>query len=109
MAGKYSGCMMWSGSEFEYNGVSCTFKEKYAPKKNWEKRIDTVFDWLTHEKTPANLVMLYIEEPDDKSHKYGYKSQQVSFNKMDISRLFNPELLSIIYIQSTGFRHDYQS
>lgn len=79
MAGKHSGVMMWSGSEFEYNGTSCTFMEKFVFEKNWQERIDTIIGWLTHEKTPANLVMLYIEQPDDKSHLYGYKSNEVNF------------------------------
>lgn len=78
MAGKYSGVMMWPGGEFEYNGISCTFMEKFTFGKSWKKRINTIISWLTHKKTPANLVMLYIEQPDDKSHLYGYKSNEVS-------------------------------
>lgn len=27
--------------------------------------------WFTDKKTPANLVMLYIEEPDSHGHVYG--------------------------------------
>lgn len=76
MAGKHSGCF-WPGSEFEYNGVSCTFPGKYKFGSNFEKRVDKVMSWFKHEKTPANLVMFYIEQPDDESHKYGPESMEV--------------------------------
>lgn len=35
------------------------------------------FEYMQHPKTPANLVMLYFEQPDDAAHKYGPKSSQV--------------------------------
>jgi hypothetical protein len=30
--------------------------------------VDMVIDWLVHPKKPANLVMLYFEEPDTHAH-----------------------------------------
>lgn len=77
LAGKHSGCM-WPGGDYEYKNVSCTFYQTFNGSIPFEKRIDTIMEWFTHEKTPTNLVMLYIEEPDQESHMYGPDSIQVS-------------------------------
>lgn len=34
-------------------------------------RVDIALNWFVHKKTPANLVMLYVEEPDTQSHIWG--------------------------------------
>lgn len=70
--------MMWPGSNFQYDGVNCTFTGKFDPKAKWEHRVDQVLSWFTDSKTPANLVMLYIEEPDSHGHVYGPQSPVVS-------------------------------
>lgn len=44
------------------------------------ERVDTALSWFVHEKTPANLVMLYIEEPDTQSHMWGPDAQIVCQN-----------------------------
>lgn len=77
-AGKHSGCMMWPGSDFKYDGTACTFNWKFDPSKEWKDRVDEVMRWFTHEKTPANLVMLYIEQPDALAHVYGPDSEKVT-------------------------------
>lgn len=77
-AGKNSGCMMWPGSDFDYNGISCTFTEKFNNKMKWEIRVDTALSWFQDEKTPANLVLMYIEEPDADAHIFGPESNVVS-------------------------------
>lgn len=46
-------------------------------KMAWNERVDTVMTWFTHGKTPANLVMLYIEEPDVSGHVYSPDSDVV--------------------------------
>lgn len=76
-SGKHSGCW-WPGAEYEYDGINCTFQRVYDPNVAPTEIIDTAMDWLTHESTPANLVMLYIHEPDKTSHKFGPNSFQVS-------------------------------
>lgn len=76
LAGKHSGCMMWPGSEFEYKGTTCTFTEKFEFNKNWEGRVDTAISWFNDPKTPANLVMLYIEQPDAFGEGYGPQSKE---------------------------------
>lgn len=60
MAGKHSGCMMWAGSDFEYNGLNCTFTGVFELGMKYEDKIDKALSWFTDEKTPANLVMLYF-------------------------------------------------
>lgn len=77
MSGKHSGCW-WPGCEYEYNGIKCTFSRSFNASIGVEERIDTIMTWLTHGTTPANLVMLYIEEPDHGAHIYGPESVQVS-------------------------------
>lgn len=77
-AGKHSGCMMWPGSNFQYNGTSCTFTQAFDENISWKSRVDTVIKWFTHDKTPANLVMLYFEEPDGHGHIYGPESPIVN-------------------------------
>ncbi|XP_031625251.1 ectonucleotide pyrophosphatase/phosphodiesterase family member 5-like [Contarinia nasturtii] len=83
-AGKHSGCM-WPGGDFEYNGISCTFTAKFDPKKKWEDRVDLALSWFTDKKTPANLVMFYIEEPDSHAHMYGVDSPVITnmISKLD--------------------------
>lgn len=78
LAGGHSGCMMWIGSDFEYKGKNCTFTMKLNKNISFEERVDTVMTWFTHAKTPANLVMMYIEQPDGDAHKFGPDSVQVS-------------------------------
>lgn len=70
--------MMWPGSDFKYDDISCTFTTKFNTAEPWENRVDTVMSWFTNKKTPANLVMLYIEEPDAHGHIYSPDSNVVS-------------------------------
>ena len=46
-------------------------KQKYDISINWTTRIDTLISWFKHNDTPINLGLLYIEDPDHHSHKYG--------------------------------------
>ncbi|XP_055296553.1 ectonucleotide pyrophosphatase/phosphodiesterase family member 5-like isoform X2 [Sitodiplosis mosellana] len=76
-AGGHSGCI-WPGSGYEYHGVSCTFQKEHNGSIPFEDRVDTIMNWFTHEQTPTNLVMLYIEEPDEQSHMYGPNSIHIT-------------------------------
>lgn len=40
-----------------------------------------IFKYINDPKTPANLVMVYFEQPDDAAHKYGTNSKQVNHSK----------------------------
>ncbi|CAG9854499.1 unnamed protein product [Phyllotreta striolata] len=75
--GRYSGSMMWPGAVFPYQGKNITYRQDFDSKIDWYKRIDTVITWLTDPYKPANLVMLYIEEPDTHAHALGPHSQTV--------------------------------
>ncbi|XP_055309055.1 bis(5'-adenosyl)-triphosphatase enpp4-like [Sitodiplosis mosellana] len=77
-AGKHSGCMMWTGSNFEYDGINCTFTVGFNEEMKWEDRVDIALSWFNDKKTPANLVMLYIEEPDSHGHIYGPDSPEIT-------------------------------
>lgn len=70
--------MYYPGSNFEYHNKSCTFTEVYSPDVEFKSRVSLAYKYMTHEKNPANLVMLYFEQPDDAAHKFGPKSEKVS-------------------------------
>ncbi|KAJ8872843.1 hypothetical protein PR048_026459 [Dryococelus australis] len=93
--GRHSGVMMWPGGEFSYNGVLPTFRQPYDLQVGWESRVDTVVGWLVHPSTPANLVMLYFEEPDRRAHAFGPDSPEVRYHiqKLDnITRYLRQKL-----------------
>ncbi|CAH1405730.1 unnamed protein product [Nezara viridula] len=74
--GRHSGVMMWPGSQFPYSNIVPTFINVFDRGTAWENRISTVMSWFLHPKSPANLVMMYIEEPDDEEHTSGPGSSQ---------------------------------
>lgn len=78
MSGGRSGCMMWPGSDYEYDGVACTHNRHYNLSVNYSERVDEVFDWILDDKAPVNLVMFYIEEPDTHAHAFGPESQVIT-------------------------------
>lgn len=69
--GRHSGTMMWPGSQFSYGGVKPTFYVPFDQGISWEKRVSTVLSWFKHPTTPANLVFMYFEQPDDEEHASG--------------------------------------
>lgn len=69
--------MMWPGSNFPYNGTNATFTVKYNSSTPWNYRVSTALNWFIHPITPANLVMMYFEEPDAESHAFGPGSPEV--------------------------------
>ncbi|XP_021925449.1 ectonucleotide pyrophosphatase/phosphodiesterase family member 5-like [Zootermopsis nevadensis] len=74
---RYSGVMMWPGGGFSYRGIVPKFHYAWNMNVSWERRVDLVMDWFSHSSTPANLVMLYFEEPDTTAHAFGPESAQV--------------------------------
>jgi ectonucleotide pyrophosphatase/phosphodiesterase family protein 5 len=75
--GRHSAVMMWPGGCYPYQGKNVTHCQNYNPHFDWFKRVDMVIDWLVHPKKPANLVMLYFEEPDTHAHIFGLDSNIV--------------------------------
>lgn len=78
--GGHSGCMMWPGSDFPYtrSNVSCSHLQPFNLTLPWNDRVDTAFRWIRDPTRPANLVMLYIEEPDYYGHIYSPESDRVA-------------------------------
>ncbi|XP_035918340.1 bis(5'-adenosyl)-triphosphatase enpp4-like [Anopheles stephensi] len=78
-AGGHSGCMMWPGTDYGYGArnLTCSHTQKFNLSIPWTERLDTVFQWIRDAERPANLVMLYIEEPDFDGHMYGPKSDRM--------------------------------
>lgn len=94
-AGKHSGCMMWPGSGFAYENTSCTFTHAFDMNVTMTERVDIAIDWFKHEQTPANLVMLYIEQPDFLGHVYSPDSTQVRARCCSSSKMIIFLLLTI--------------
>lgn len=77
-AGGHSGCMMWVGADYFYDGISCTHSQHYNVSESFTERVDVAFKWIRDPKYPANLIMFYIEEPDLHAHAYGPESQKIT-------------------------------
>lgn len=69
---------MWPGSNYEYSKINSTFIFNYDKNVPFKDRVSTVMSWFKNPQTPANLVMLYFEQPDEDSHPYGPDSNQTS-------------------------------
>jgi ectonucleotide pyrophosphatase/phosphodiesterase family protein 5 len=78
MSGGHSGCMMWPGSNYDYDGVSCSHSRHFNISVDYTKRVDEVFTWILNDTAPANLIMFYIEEPDTHAHAFGPESQTIT-------------------------------
>ncbi|XP_001848713.2 bis(5'-adenosyl)-triphosphatase enpp4 [Culex quinquefasciatus] len=78
--GGHSGCMMWPGSDFPYTrgNITCSHLQPFNLTLPWNDRVDTAFRWIRDPTRPANLVMLYIEEPDYYGHIYSPESDRVA-------------------------------
>lgn len=68
--------MMWPGNEFNYTGIRPTHQREWKKTVRWEERIDGAIEWILHPDKPANLVLLYIEEPDAHGHAFGPESNE---------------------------------
>lgn len=79
MRGGVSGCMMWPGSNYEYDNLKCTWTHPFNnPPENYTDRVDEIFKWIKHDTKSPNLIMLYIEEPDFHAHAFGPNSQTIT-------------------------------
>uniref|UniRef100_A0A2M4AIU3 Putative ectonucleotide pyrophosphatase/phosphodiesterase n=1 Tax=Anopheles triannulatus TaxID=58253 RepID=A0A2M4AIU3_9DIPT len=79
-SGGHSGCMMWPGSDYGYGpqNLTCSHTQRFNLSVPWEDRLSTVFRWIRDSERPANLIMLYIEEPDYYGHVYGPESDRIA-------------------------------
>ncbi|XP_001602371.1 bis(5'-adenosyl)-triphosphatase enpp4 isoform X1 [Nasonia vitripennis] len=91
--GRYSGVMMWPGSNFKYHGTHSTFTVPWNMSVPWTERVDQLLSWFNHPKTPINFGMMYIEEPDFHGHGIGINHPR-----------FNEVLKKLDYV--TKYLHD---
>ncbi|KAK9877191.1 hypothetical protein WA026_016939 [Henosepilachna vigintioctopunctata] len=77
-AGRYSASMMWPGAIYSYQKKNITYTQHFNMSMDWNERIDTVITWIQDPKKPANLIMLYFEEPDTHGHVYGPNSEVIT-------------------------------
>ncbi|XP_060854448.1 ectonucleotide pyrophosphatase/phosphodiesterase family member 5-like isoform X1 [Rhopalosiphum padi] len=75
--GRYSGVMMWPGSDFAYQGKKPTYMQIYNHSMLWNTRIDKIMSWIKDENKPANLVYMYFDEPDKTGHLKGINSKEI--------------------------------
>ncbi|XP_022180021.1 ectonucleotide pyrophosphatase/phosphodiesterase family member 5-like isoform X2 [Myzus persicae] len=76
--GRFSGVMMWPGSEFAYQNKYPTYIQKYNRSLPWSDRIDIIMSWIKDKNKPANLVYAYFDEPDHIAHLKGIYSQETT-------------------------------
>lgn len=74
---RYSGCMMWPGTDVRYKGKLATYVEPYKPKSNFTRNVEKMISWLSDKNNPANLVLAYFDQPDTQAHLTGPFSSQV--------------------------------
>lgn len=74
---RYSGSMMWPGASYPYQNQNITYIKQFSFDYDWFKRIDDVISWITNPHKPANLVMVYFEEPDTHGHAFGPDSKVI--------------------------------
>ncbi|KAJ8954062.1 hypothetical protein NQ318_004367 [Aromia moschata] len=82
-------------ASFPYQGQNITYIKTFQPDYDWSERVKTVISWITDDEKPANLVMLYFEEPDTHGHAFGPDSEIVNelIEKLDNITLYLEEQL----------------
>lgn len=80
-----SGTLMWPGSSSTYRGYQPFYNVPYTSAKNWtakttlyNKNMDKAIEWIKDPELPANLVMIYFNEPDDTSHRNAPFSEETN-------------------------------
>lgn len=68
---RYSGSVMFPGSDATYHDRKPTYLLPYQKRSNWTRNIEQVVDWITDPNKPANFVSLYFDQPDTKAHQFG--------------------------------------
>uniref|UniRef100_A0A667ZZ62 Ectonucleotide pyrophosphatase/phosphodiesterase 1 n=1 Tax=Myripristis murdjan TaxID=586833 RepID=A0A667ZZ62_9TELE len=68
----------WPGSDVAVSGKFPDFYKKYDKNIPFEKRVSTLFEWLSlPQGQRPDFYTLYLEEPDSSGHRYGPASSQV--------------------------------
>ncbi|CAG2182131.1 unnamed protein product, partial [Oppiella nova] len=64
LSGRASGVMQWPGGGVKYKNQTVRHYQRYDPDIQWHIRMDTIVQWMTDKKDPANCVFAYFNEPD---------------------------------------------
>lgn len=78
MAGQKSGCIMWPGCDYTYNGYNISHLINYNHKLTYEERIDIAIKWINSPTDPVKLMMIYFEDPDYMGHAFSPESTKVN-------------------------------
>ncbi|MEP6617863.1 MAG: ectonucleotide pyrophosphatase/phosphodiesterase [bacterium] len=85
--GVRAGVFFWPGSEAAIGGIRPTYWTTYDQKVPNSIRVDSVVAWLRKpERERPHLVMLYISEVDDSTHKHGPNSAQTGLAIASVDR-----------------------
>jgi ectonucleotide pyrophosphatase/phosphodiesterase family protein 5 len=70
---------MWPGSNHPYgqNETLPTHFQRWNGSWTFENRVDLLVEMITDPETPANIVFLYLEEPDNVGHAFGPDSEEI--------------------------------
>ncbi|CAG7668638.1 unnamed protein product [Allacma fusca] len=102
--GRYSGSMMWPAGQEGWgeNNTKVTHLVNYNVSRwDWEWEVDQVMKWITHPTKPANLVYLYIEEPDYTGHRFGPEGPEIV---QQIQRIDNVTGYLLTQLESLGLK-----
>lgn len=71
--------MMWPGGSTAYSGHLPTHLhvESIWSNISFKARADMVTDWFSHPTRPANLAVIYHNQPDFRAHDFGPFSKEV--------------------------------
>ncbi|KAF7666129.1 hypothetical protein LDENG_00120020, partial [Lucifuga dentata] len=73
-----TGTFFWPGSDVAINGKFPDFYKIYDKSITFEKRVSTLFDWISlPQGERPDFYTLYLEEPDSSGHRYGPASNAV--------------------------------
>lgn len=107
---------MWPGSNSTYRDNKPRYLVPYTRAKGWsekaelfQKNMDRAIEWMKSPDRPANLVMIYFNEPDDTSHSNAPFSEKtnevvgkvdeqigVFLNKLKESKMLNKTNLIVL-------------
>jgi predicted AlkP superfamily pyrophosphatase or phosphodiesterase len=85
--GVRTGVCFWTGSEAAIGGVRPTFMVPYDGKVANATRVNTIASWLR--KSPVerpHLVLLYLSDVDDTTHRYGPDAPQTAIVVASVNR-----------------------
>uniref|UniRef100_A0A673BGV7 Ectonucleotide pyrophosphatase/phosphodiesterase family member 1-like n=1 Tax=Sphaeramia orbicularis TaxID=375764 RepID=A0A673BGV7_9TELE len=83
-----TGTFFWPGSDVNVSGLFPNYYKLYDKYVTFEKRVKTLFNWLSlPEGERPDFYTLYLDEPDTSGHRYGPNSKQVVAALEDVDRI----------------------